>query len=100
MTVTLDVAVRDVCVAGFSHELTLTSEVGGGQRPITAQVGITYPDKTAETSELKQIMGRREIPVNFPRGGSVTIRVTATDAGKATASSEKITPLTPCRTPY
>jgi photosystem II stability/assembly factor-like uncharacterized protein len=95
MSVSLNVAVRDVCVAGLSHELTLTSEVTGGQRPIAARVDITYPDKTAETTEIKQ-PGARQIPVNFPRGGSVTIRVTATDAAKGTAYAERATPLRAC----
>jgi hypothetical protein len=97
LVVSLDVTVRDVCVAGFSHELTLTSEVTGGQRPITARTEISYPDKTGETTEIKPIASGRQIPVNFPRGGSATVRVTATDAAKATAYSEKVTPLTPCR---
>jgi hypothetical protein len=97
MAVSLGVAVRDVCVAGLSHELTVTSEVTGGQRPIAARAEISYPDKTGESSEIKPIASGRQLPVNFPRGGSVTIRVTATDAGKATAYSEKVTPLTPCR---
>jgi hypothetical protein len=93
MSVSIDVAVRDVCVAGFSHELTLTSEVTGGQRPVKSRLDISYPDKTAETSELK---GARQIPVNFARGGSVTIRVTATDASKGTASAENVIRLKPC----
>jgi hypothetical protein len=100
MTVALDVAVRDVCVAGFSHELTLTSEVTGGQRPITSRMDISYPDRSGETTELKQASGVRQVPVNFPRGGSVTVRVTSADAAKSTVWSEKVTPLTPCRTPY
>jgi hypothetical protein len=94
MSVSMNVAVRDVCVAGFSHELTLTSEVTGGQRPIKARLDISYPDKTGETTDLKQ--SSRQIPVNFARGGLVTIRVTATDASKGTASAEHLTRLKPC----
>jgi hypothetical protein len=96
MAVSLNVAVRDACVAGFSHELTLTSEVTGGQRPIGARVDVSYPDKTSETSELKLATGVRQIPVNFPRGGSVTIRVTATDAAKGTAYAERVATLRAC----
>jgi hypothetical protein len=69
--------------------------VTGGQRPIAARVDITYPDKTSETTEIKQ-PGARQIPVNFPRGGSVTIRVTATDAAKGTAYAERTIPLRAC----
>jgi hypothetical protein len=98
LSVSIDVAVRDVCVAGFSHELTLTSEVTGGQRPIKARLDISYPDKTGETTDLKQSSGARQIPVNFARGGPVTSRVSATDASKGTAYAESVTALKPCAT--
>ncbi len=97
MKVSLSARARAVCVTGFSRELTLTWDVTGGQRPVSARAEITYPDKTGESSELKQINGAREIPVNFPGGGSVAIRVTAGDSAKGKAFAESTVSLRPCR---
>jgi hypothetical protein len=84
-------------VAGFSHELTLTWEAIGGQAPVTVRAYITYPDKSSENGELKQFSGSREIPVSFPGGGNVEIRVTAEDSAKGTASAQSTVSLRPCR---
>jgi len=97
MKVSLSADAREVCVAGFSHELMLTWEVTGGQRPLSARADITYPDKTGENSELKQINGSRQIPVNFPGGGYVGIQVIAEDSSKGTASAQSTLSLKPCR---
>ncbi len=97
MKVSLSATARAACVTGFSHELTLTWEVTGGQRPVSARAEIAYPDKTGESSQLKQINGSREIPVNFPGGGYVAIRVTAEGSAKGKALAESTVSLRRCR---
>jgi len=88
---------RDVCVAGFSHELTLSWEVAGGQAPVSMRAYFSYPDKSADTWEPKPLIGSREIPVNFPAGGRVAIRLTAEDSVKGTSSAQSVVALKPCR---
>jgi photosystem II stability/assembly factor-like uncharacterized protein len=88
---------REVCVAGFTHELTLTWEAIGGQPPLEVGATIYYPDKSSETIELKHFSGLRQIPVNFPGGGTVSIRATATDSAKGTATAQSTVPVKPCR---
>jgi hypothetical protein len=88
---------RDVCVEGFSHELTLSWEVIGGQAPVRLRAYISYPDKTTEYRDLKHFIGSREIPVNFPGGGNVEIRVTATDSANGTVSEQATVLLRRCR---
>ena len=95
--VSLSANARDVCVAGFSHELTMTWEAIGGQPPVTARAQITYPDRSSEIGELKQFNGSREIPVSFPGGGNVEIWVTAADSARGTASAQSTVSLRPCR---
>jgi hypothetical protein len=97
LKVSFTATARDVCVAGFSHELTLSWDASGGQPPVTVRAYITYPDKSGETAELKHFSGSREIPVSFPAGGSVAIRVTAEDSAKGTASAQSVVSLKPCR---
>ncbi len=97
LKVSLSANARDVCVAGFSHELTLSWEAIDGQAPVTVRAYITYPDKNSENGEIKHFSGSREIPVNFPGGGNVEIRVTATDSAKGTASAQSTVSLRPCR---
>lgn len=88
---------RNVCVAGFSHELTLTWEAVDGQAPVRLRAYITYPDQSSEKRELKHFTGSHEIPVSFPGGGNVKIQVTAADSAKGTASARSTVSLRPCR---
>jgi hypothetical protein len=88
---------RNVCVAGFSHELTLNWEAIGGQAPVKLRAYITYPDQSSDNRELKHFTGSREVPVSFPGGGNVEIRVTAADSARGATSTQSTVSLTPCR---
>jgi hypothetical protein len=89
--------VKDLCVVGASHELTLSWKVAGGQPPVLTRASITYPDESTENGTLKPLSGSREIPVNFPAGGNARIRVTSEDSAKATSSADVVVSLKPCR---
>jgi hypothetical protein len=80
--VSLSTSVQQVCVQSFTHELTLSWKVSDGQRPVTVQTEITYPDKHVENVELKPIEGSQSFPMTFPKGGSVKVKVIAQDSSK------------------
>lgn len=88
---------QEVCVAGFSHELTLSWEVTGGQPPVSIRAYLTYPDKSADNGEVRPPIGSRQIPVNFPAGGRVAIRLTAEDSAKGRSSVQADVALKACR---
>jgi hypothetical protein len=97
LTVALSANAQSVCVAGFSHEVTFSWDVPGGQPPVLLRADIAWPDGSGENRELKSINGSSPIPVDYPAGGKVTIRVIAEDSRKRSASAESVVVLGPCR---
>jgi hypothetical protein len=94
--VSLSTSVQQVCVQSFTHELTLSWKVSDGQRPVTVQTEITYPDKHVENVELKPIEGSQSFPMTFPKGGSVKVKVIAQDSRNVSSSAESSVQLKPC----
>jgi hypothetical protein len=89
--------VQQVCQRSFSHELTVSWEVTEGQRPVAVQAEITYPDKHVENLQLKPIAGSRPLPVNYPGGGELTVKLIAEDVSKQSASADSAVTLKPCK---
>jgi len=77
--------------------LTLSWEVAGGQPPVSIRAYLTYPDKSAENGEVRPVIGSRQIPVNFPAGGRVAIRLTAEDSANGRSSVQAEVALKACR---
>lgn len=96
LQVVASTAASAVCVPSFTHELTLSWGIDGGQLPVTARAEITFPDRHVESVGLKHLEGAQPFPVNFPKGGSVSVRVTATDSVTVSAAVESTLDLRPC----
>jgi hypothetical protein len=84
-------------VQSFTHELILSWQISDGQRPASARVEITRPDRRVENVELKPIQGLQAFPMTFPNGGHVGVRIIATDSSNASATAESKVELKPCR---
>src|SRR5262249_7941163 len=83
-----------VCVQSFTHALQLSWDVSEGVPPVSVKAEIAYPDKHIENMELRFIRGAQTFPVTYPEGGTVKVKVAATDAGEASSSaSRKVWPL-------
>jgi len=79
-----------------THELNVTWAILGGQRPAVVTLEIAYPDRHVEQVELKPIEGSQSFPVTYPKGGRITVKATATDAGDGRAVVESSVELPPC----
>lgn len=88
---------RRVCVQSLTHELTVTWQIQGGQRPATARLEITMPDRQVENVQLKPIEGSQSFPMTFPKGGNVTVKATATDSSGTSATAQSSAQLQPCQ---
>jgi hypothetical protein len=89
--------VKQICVSRLSHEFTVSWKVSEGQRPADVRAEFTYPDKRTESIQLKPINGSRSLPVNYPGGGEIRVKVIAEDAGKQPASADAMVTLKPCK---
>ena len=96
LRLTASASARRVCVQSLTHELNVTWAILGGQRPAVVTLEIAYPDRHVEQVELKPIEGSQSFPVTYPKGGRITVKATATDAGDGRASVESSVELPPC----
>jgi len=85
-----------MCVQSFTHGLQLSWDVSDGVPPVTVKAEIAYPDKHIENMELKFIQGDQTFPMSYPGGGTVKVKVVATDADDASSSAEASVELKPC----
>ncbi len=97
LRVSVSTEAREVCEQGFTHELKLSWEIMDGQRPATVRAEITYPDQHTESVELKPIEGSRLIPMNYPQGGEIKVKVIAEDFTKQSASANSAVKLKLCK---
>lgn len=65
--------------------LQLSWDVSEGVPPVSVKAEIAYPDKHIENMELRFIRGAQTFPVTYPEGGTVKVKVAATDAGEASS---------------
>jgi len=93
---TLSAGAKQVCVQSFTHGLQLSWDVSDGVPPVTVKAEIAYPDKHIENMELKFIQGDQTFPMSYPGGGTVKVKVVATDADDASSSAEASVELKPC----
>jgi hypothetical protein len=96
LRVTSAATARQVCVQNVTHELVLSWEVLDGQRPASVRAEVAYPDRHVETIGLKPIQGTQPFPMNYPAGGTVRVKMIATDSTGNSAVTESAVPLEPC----
>jgi hypothetical protein len=94
--ITISASAQQVCVQSFTHALQLSWDVSEGVPPVSV---IAYPDKHIENMELRFIRGAQTFPVTYPEGGTVKVKVAATDACEASSSAEASVELAPRRIP-
>jgi hypothetical protein len=87
---------RQVCVQNVTHELVLSWDVLDGQRPARVRVEVSYPDRHMETIGLKPIQGTQSFQMSSPTGGTVVVKMVATDSTGISAFTESAVPLEPC----
>jgi hypothetical protein len=96
LRLTTAAAARQVCVQNVTHELVLTWEVLDGQRPASVLAEVAYPDRHVETIGLKPIQGTQPFPMEYPAGGTMRVKMIATDSMGKSALSEAAVLLEPC----
>ncbi len=96
LRVTASATARRVCVQNLTHELLLSWEIVDGQRPARMRAEIGYPDRRRETIELKPVQGSQPFPLNYPAGGTIIVKMIATDSTDKPAVSESTVRLEPC----
>ena len=96
LRVTASATARRVCVQNLTHELLLSWEIVDGQRPARMRAEIGYPDRHRETIELKPVQGSQPFPLNYPAGGTIIVKMIATDSTDKPAVSESTVRLEPC----
>ena len=64
----------------LTHELVLSWEIVEGQRPVDVHAEITFPDRHRDSIELKPIQGTQSFPLSYPAGGTVGVKMIATDS--------------------
>jgi len=89
-------APRVVCVQNVTHELGLSWELLDGQRPASVHAEVAYPDRHVETIGLKPKQGVQPFPMNYPAGGTVRVKMIATDSTNKSAVTESAVSLEPC----
>jgi hypothetical protein len=94
--VTATATARQTCVQNVTHELVLSWEVLHGQRPASVSAEIAYPDHHVERIGLKPIQGTQSFPMNYPAGGTMRVKMIATDSTDKSAVAESEVPLEPC----
>lgn len=97
LRVTLTSDARQVCVPNFSHELTISWSTTDGTPPVVVRAEITFPDRHVENFGLKGFEGSKSVPMNYPGGGAIKIKMIAQDAAKQEATSEASPSLKPCK---
>jgi hypothetical protein len=85
-----------LCVQNVTHELVLSWEILDGHRPASVHAEIAYPDRHREAIGLKPIQGTQSFPISYPAGGTVGVKMTATDSTDKPAVTESAVPLEPC----
>ena len=85
-----------VCLQNVTHELVLSWEILDGQRPASVHAEIAYPDRHVEQIGLKPIQGMQSFPMNYPAGGTLRVKMTATDATDKQAVAESAVRLEAC----
>jgi hypothetical protein len=95
--VTATATARQVCVQNVTHELILSWEILHAQQPASVSAEVAYPDHHAERIGLKPIQGTQSFPMNYPDGGTVRVKMIATDSTDKSAVAESAVPLEPCR---
>ncbi len=93
---TASAAARAVCVQSLTHEVVVTWQILGGQRPAKVRLEITTPDRQVENVELKPIEGSQAFPMTYPAGGDVTVKATAMDSGGGSAATQSSVQLQAC----
>ena len=58
---------------------------------------VTFPDKHVENFGLKGFEGSKLIPMNYPAGGAIKVKMMAEDAAKQQATGEGSVKLNPCK---
>jgi len=79
---------KRLCVQNVTHELVLSWEILDGQRPASVHAEIAYPDRHLEQIGLKPIQGTQSFPMNYPAGGTVSVKMIATDSTDKPAVAE------------
>jgi len=97
LRVTLTSDARQVCVPSFSHELTISWSATDGTPPVVVRAEVTFPDTHVENFGLKGFEGSKAIPMNYPAGGAIKIKMIAQDANKQEATGEATVTLKPCK---
>jgi hypothetical protein len=85
-----------VCVQNVTHELVLSWEVLDGQRPADVHAEVAYPDRHREAIWLKPIQGTQAFPISYAAGGTVSVKMIATDSTDRPAVTESQVRLEPC----
>jgi hypothetical protein len=73
---------RRVCLQNITHELALSWEILDGERPAEVRAEVAYPDRHVELIGLKPIQGTESVPMNYPAGGVVRVKMVAEDGTK------------------
>ena len=79
LRLTTEATARVVCVQNVTHELILSWELLDGQRPASVHAEVAYPDRHVETIGLKPKQGVQPFPMNYPAGGTVRVKMIATE---------------------
>ncbi len=96
LNITVSASAEPVCIQSFSHELTVSWAVSGGQRPAAAQIEITNPNGQVGTFGVKPLSGSQIFPLSFLEGGRVNIKAIATDWTNSSSSQESSVELKAC----
>jgi hypothetical protein len=93
---TASTTAQRLCVQNVTHELVLSWEILDGQRPASVHAEIAYPDRHREAIGLKPIQGTQAFPVSYAAGGTVSVKMIATDSTDKPAVAESTVRLEPC----
>jgi photosystem II stability/assembly factor-like uncharacterized protein len=93
---TVSTSAQQICAQGLTHELIVSWDVSDGQPPLTIQADILYPDNHAERLGFKFAEGSQMFPMSFATGGSVKVKLMATDSTNASSVAESNVELKPC----
>ena len=85
-----------LCVQNVTHELVLTWEILDGQRPASVHAELAYPDGHVETIGFKPIQGTQAFPMSYAAGGTVRVKMIATDSTEKPAVVESVVRLEGC----
>jgi len=96
--VVTNVAVEQLCGDNYSHAVTVYYETHGGTPPVSIQgIQWTLPDGSSRvTTGISMTSGWVRMPVEYPSGGQVSVKVIARDGAGHTASDTGGAYLQPC----